>query len=262
MVIPTLAFAALVSLATATLLVHVGRTVRERDVSPDARLAARMFAVWWMSIGIGIGVIALRDLAVALTAPPGPVVTSLAIAARYVYLLALCVAVWALLYYLVYLFSGRKGTLWPLAAVYGSIFAAIAYFTTILEPAGVRVESWVVHVEYARAQELARTGAAARRMFVFALLLPQILAALAYFSLIFRVRTRAQKFRVAVVSWSLVIWLGSSLLAVTTSLGAEAWWEAGSRLIGLAAAAAVLSAYRTPAWLSDALRLDEDTTRA
>jgi hypothetical protein len=81
------------------------------------------------------------------------------------------------------------------------------------------------------------------------LVVPQILAGLAYFTLYFRVQDATQRYRILLVSWSIVIWFGSALVASFAGLSNYDWWQIVNRLIGLAATLTILTAYRPPRWI-------------
>jgi uncharacterized membrane protein HdeD (DUF308 family) len=84
---------------------------------------------------------------------------------------------------------------------------------------------------------------------VILLFVPQILGGLAYFTLYFRVPEVTQKYRILLVSWSIIIWFLSPFVAFAGGLAQQDWWQVVSRLIGLAAALTILMAYLPPRWL-------------
>jgi hypothetical protein len=51
------------------------------------------------------------------------------------------------------------------------------------------------------------------------------------------------------VSFTLLGWFGSALLAYGTGLSTNPWWQAVSRSIGLVAALLIYAAYRPPGWV-------------
>ena len=77
----------------------------------------------------------------------------------------------------------------------------------------------------------------------------QIIGGLAYFTLYFRVSDVTQKYRILLVSWSIIIWFLSPYCARAGGLAEQDWWQLASRLIGLAAALTILMAYLPPRWL-------------
>jgi hypothetical protein len=78
---------------------------------------------------------------------------------------------------------------------------------------------------------------------------PQILATLAYFSLYFRLQDRAQKYRVLLVSISILVWFGSPVLAFGLGVSQLPWWMWVSRLLTLAAVVVIYWAYYPPTFI-------------
>jgi hypothetical protein len=159
-------------------------------------------------------------------------------------LLAICIALFGLMYYLLYLFTGSRRLLVPLSLFYIAYYILIMYYVQAREPVAVVVGRWNASLQYAKPAE--------GPLFVAALLLlvfPQIIGSLAYFTLYFRVQTLTQKYRILLVSWSILIWFLSALLASIAGLGQQDWWQVTSRLIGLFASLAILLAYDPLPWI-------------
>jgi Kef-type K+ transport system membrane component KefB len=113
-------------------------------------------------------------------------------------------------------------------------------------PESINVDRWRASLDYRAPQ----TGP----FFVFLLillLLPQVIGGFAYFTLYFRVTEATQKYRVLLVSWSIIIWFLSPFIAIAGGLSEQDWWQLTSRLIGLAAALTILMAYLPPRWLKE-----------
>jgi uncharacterized membrane protein len=73
---------------------------------------------------------------------------------------------------------------------------------------------------------------------------PPLLAGLAYLSLLFRVKEPIQRYRVALVGGSILLWVGSGLVARLSGSGLAAFLTLA--VVGLGAAIAVLLAYHPP----------------
>lgn len=236
----TLAASAVFALAAAGLYSYVGYRLSWRRVSAEARTAARLFALWWYALAAMTAVGGLLSLLGSAGAAALPVVVALS----YLNILVVCVALWGLLYYLLYLFTGRTGALLPLSALYAAYGALLVYYVTVSHPAGVMVGRWNVQLVYE-----APLGGPFFTLVLVLLLFPQLIGALAYFTLFFRVREPTQRYRIAVVSWSILIWFGSAFAAAQSGLAANDAWQLASRVIGLAAALAILLAYLPPRWV-------------
>ena len=237
----TLLFSALFALTAASIYSYVGWRLSKRVItSSEARLAWRSFTVWWYGLAattlIG-GFLSLFGVA-GLTSLP------LFVTATYLNILVLCLALWGLLYYLIYLFTGNSRSLVPLTVFYVIYFVLLVYYITASIPESISVERWRTTLVY-RAPLTGPFFA----ILIILLLLPEIIGGLAYFTLYFRVSDVTQKYRILLVSWSIILWFLSPLIALAGGLAQQDWWQLASRLIGLAAALTILMAYLPPRWM-------------
>ncbi|MGB0653508.1 MAG: hypothetical protein ACPGQL_09940 [Thermoplasmatota archaeon] len=238
------------SLIVASLYFWVGREVRRREVDGDDRIAQGAFASWWYAL-------ALSSVAGALT-------TALYLGHRlpiYVYqtlshasLGLILLGLWGLLYYLVYLYTGSRRALVPLAAGYGLFYLfTVGLVNWVGAPEALTDNGWTV-----MASPEADLPVWVGLTFLVFLVGPQIGASWALFRLGRRLEDRSQRYRLFLVSLSIFVWFGASLVVAAvqtaqegddgggeTSLG----WQIGSRVLALAAAATTLAAYRPPKWI-------------
>ena len=238
---PTLLFSALFAAASASIYGYVGWRLGRRVISSaEARLAWASFTVWWYGLAITTLIGGFLNLfgAVGLTSLP------LFVTATYINILVICLALWGLLYYLVYLFTGNRRSLLPLAIFYMIYYVLLVYYITASIPGTVSVGRWSATLVY----QAPLTGPFFVLIIVL-LLLPQIIGGLAYFTLYFRVPEATQKYRILLVSWSIIIWFLSPLIALAGGVGQQDSWQLTSRFIGLAAALTILMAYLPPRWL-------------
>lgn len=228
------------ALGSAFMFAIVGRVVAQRRVSEEARTASALFAVWWYGLAGVTALGAVNSIAAAVG------VRNLAfyVSGTMVALLVLCVILFALLYYLLFLFIGRRGLLGPLAMGYVLYFAFLVWYVIQREPQGILVHRWNIEIDYANDVTNPVT-----QLLVALLILPVIAGALAYFTLYFRTREKEQRYRIAMVSWSIIVWFGSAYAASVSPLAQADWWQVVSRVIGLLAASATLMAYKPPAWI-------------
>jgi hypothetical protein len=237
----TLLLGTLFGATAAGIYAYVGWRLSKRVIySSEASLAWGAFTVWWYGLAVTTLIGGAQNLlgAVGLTSLP------LFVTATYINLLAICLALWGLLYYLIYLFTGNRGLLVPLAVSYLIYFVLLAYYVTASMPESVNVGRWSARLVY----QAPLTGPFFGLLLGF-LLLPQIIGGFAYFTLYFRVSDVTQKYRVLLVSWSIIVWFLSPLIALAGGLAGKDWWQFASRLIGLAAALTILMAYLPPRWL-------------
>jgi hypothetical protein len=238
---PTLFFSALFAMIAAGIYGYVGWRLGQRVISSaEARLAWGSFTVWWYGLAATtlIGGFLSFFGALGLTSLP------LFVTATYINILVICLALWGLLYYLIYLFTGNRASLVPLALFYIIYYVLLVYYITASIPGEVNVGRWSTTLTY----RAPLTGPFFVIIVVF-LLLPQIIGGLAYFSLYFRVSDATQKYRVLLVSLSIIVWFLSPLIALAGGLAQQDWWQFASRFVGLAAALTILMAYLPPRWL-------------
>lgn len=237
MVATTLAAGAALSLVAGGIYTHVAGLVRRRRVAPEAQRASDLFALWWYALGAVTFVGAGHSLLAAAGLSSLP----LALAVTFVSLLLLCAGLCGLLYYLLFLFTGRASLLPPLAMGYALLFVALLALFYQAGPAGIEVGRWSATVAYERPLSSGTT-----LLLLAFLVVPQILAAVSYAALYFRVQDRTLRYRVALVSGSITVWFLSSLLASASGLTQHDAWQVASRMLGIGAALAVLAAYRPP----------------
>lgn len=241
MIQPTLLFATLVSFVGAGIYFHIGLLLSRRAVvSPDARLAWTVFIIWWYALAATnsaggalslLGAIGVTDMALFLTFTQ-------------VNVLASCLALFGLVYYLLYLFTGNRKVFTPLMVFYIVYYVLLLYFYNWRIPLHVEVGKWTTDVVYQHTE--------IGPFFVFMLTLlvfPQIIGSFAYFTLAFRVKEITQKYRIVLISWSIIIAFLSSFMASLAGSSQYDWWQVASRLIGLAASVAMWMAYQPPQWI-------------
>jgi hypothetical protein len=237
----TLIFSTLFALISASIYAYVGWRLSKRVISSaEARVAWGSFTLWWYGLAATTLIGGFQNLfgLVGLTS------LSLFVTATYINILPACIALWGLLYYLIYLFTGNRRLLPPLVVFYIIYYVLLVYYTTASIPDSVEVGRW--------STTLINRAPLTGPFFVILaalLLLPQIIGSIAYFTLYFRVTDVTQKYRILLVSGSIIIWLLSPYAALAGGLQRQDWWQIVSRLIGLAAALTILMAYLPPHWL-------------
>src|SRR5260221_10290319 len=111
----TLFFSTLLALPAAGIYGYVGWRLSKRVISSaDARLAWGSFTVWWYGLAVTTLIGGFQNLfgVVGLTS------LSLFVTAAYINILPAYIALWGLLYYLIYLFTGNRRLLPPLSVFY------------------------------------------------------------------------------------------------------------------------------------------------
>jgi hypothetical protein len=237
----TLLFSTLFALVSAGIYGYVGWHLGKRVVpSSEGQLAWRAFTIWWYGFAASTLIGGLQNLfgALGLTSIP------LFITVTQINLLATCITLWGLLYYLTYLFTGNRRLLLPLAVFYMIFYFLLLYYNAASIPDSVEVGRWSAILTYH-----APLPGPVFVILALMLLLPQIIGGIAYFTLYFRVPEITQKYRILLVSWSIIIWFLSPFISLIGDVSQQDWWQLTSRTIGLAAALTILMAYLPPRWL-------------
>src|SRR5688500_3594041 len=181
----TLLGSALFALVTSAIYVFVGYRLTRRALPQSGKLAAAGFVAFWY--GLAISSLAGATGIQALLASVDALSLGLVLVLTQVSLLAISVALCGLLYYLVYLYTGWHRAWIPIAAFYLAFYAFLQYFIWDAGPVGIRNERWSVAVQYQKDIENAPITDPYILALVIGLLVPQILASLAYLTLVFGV---------------------------------------------------------------------------
>jgi hypothetical protein len=208
--------------------------------SPESKQAWQSFTIWWYGLAATTLIGGVLNLfgALGLTNLP------LFVTATYINLQVSCLALLSLFYYLTYLFTGNSQWLKPLAILYSTLYILFVYVVTASNPVDVTLEPWNTTLAY----DVPPTGPFILILVVL-LFASQILGGFAYFTLYFRVPDVTQKYRILLVSWSIIVWFLSPFVGIAAGLEGQDWWQIVSRLLGLATALTIFMAYWPPGWL-------------
>lgn len=204
-----------------------------RAVSPDARRANALFALWWGALAAAMTALGCQEMLGVFADADAGVPLALATLTEYVYLLALSVALWGLLAYLWFLFTGRDATV-GIGVAYAFVFAAACASLSYQGVAGLRVTDFTAEVRYARG--LGPFEPFVLLLFTAAFLLPQIGAAVGYLSLLPRIEDRAARRRIVALGVGLPVWLGATIVATALDAQHSDAWLVGNQALGLAVA--------------------------
>jgi hypothetical protein len=224
----------LLSLASSAVFLLVAKTVWDRPVSQESERARNAFVIWWAILGF----ITLAGLILQLPSFPASVAAYLAV--TIVLIALLCVGLWGLLFYLIFLFTNRRDVALPLAMGYVLYFAFLVAFILANNPTSIKQTELGPQLEYANEIDSGPIYWAV----ILLLILPPIAAAAGYLSLYWKVDQQVQKRRILLVSVSILVWFGSSLVGTGAGAGESVTWSIVSRLISLAAAITIYYAYR------------------
>lgn len=231
----TLVANAALDLATVLLFTYVGVLALRRSTDDHAQLAQRMFAVWWFSVA---AVMLLAGLPTLLSAIGVEDVT-LATTSTYVTAVALAIALWSLLYYLVYIYTGRRSALWTLAVPYAAFFVFELYYFSSYGQRHLETTAWSVRIVGERdpASWITIT-------FGIALAVPVLLIVAGYAGLYMRTRDDEIRRRIALVSTGFLLWFGAVLVGFLLGWDRQDWFPVVYEAPGLVAGLLVAAAYR------------------
>lgn len=246
MVESTLALAGALTMAVALVYGYVGlRLSRHTERAGANGVAMRFFSLWWLTTSAN----QLLGSGLYLAAAFGH--TDLAIQLTYVYVqrLLLAVSLVGLMYYLMFLHTGRS-YLVPLGVVYGLVFAAQIYSISVRKAIGVESFGWRTDIVWANPEP------ALLRLALLLIVVPPIVGALMMLRIYRRVETPTRRFRVAMIGGGFVVWWIIAIVAGQGSMLGVGWFQALNRLVGIAIAIGILLAYEPLPWMQRRYRLE------
>jgi hypothetical protein len=238
------------TLLSAALFARVGAWLWRRPTTREARLASRMYATWWLAVA-AVVLVAGAHTVLGLAG-----VTALA---PYVFLayavdVPLAVALWALLNYLVFLYTGRRAALWPLTVAYALFVPFAFYYTSFQGDRVLRATDWDI-----RAVGTSAAPAWLNALFGVVLAGPALAIVLAYAFLLARVREPPQRYRLSMTALAFALWFAPVLVGFLLGWQSQPWFAWLYEAPGVLAAGLVLAAYRPPAFVQR--RIDEAEAR-
>lgn len=227
----TLALAAAIHIVTATSFLFVGRAVR-RMPKDGTHGAVDALALWWWGLAGYLYMEAVLDIATVMSGQD----LQLWLASRVVTVPLLCGGAGCLTYYMLYLFTGRKGWRWPVAITYtatAAIFYAALYWPP---PTELVVSDWLI-------QSGPNGNADLYRIVYFLVGIPPIASSIALLAIAHRLEP-PQAYRAALVGIAILAYVGGGLVAF---LGYNAVFKFAMLTgMGLIASLCVLFAYYPP----------------
>lgn len=207
-----------------------GLNVRSRAVTGEAATALHLLSLWWL----GLAMFAVAGASVDLTAALGARPFELFLVFHYMRIVALCIGLWGLMYYVTFVLTGSRSVMAPLAAFYALYYAAIVFVITLGQPMGVEAAPFP---RLALAAPVVDAAAAA-----LLLVIPPLVAAITYLALFLKAEEPTQRMRIVLVAVGTLAWLAGTVLreasvATVTPIA-----------LGLLSAWAVSWAYGPPEW--------------
>jgi hypothetical protein len=211
--------------------------VRERahGRKGDAALAIDLFSLWWVGLGFFALCEAGLDLGSVLADVPFEVLLFLSLAQ----VIAFCIGLWGLMFYVAYILTGRRSLLTPLAVLFAFYYGVLLFALTLGHPVGLQAGPIGAGLAYA---DPVLPPAALTALF----LTPPLIAAATYVALFFFTPRDAQRSRVLLVATGTVGWLASMLMRDGAT--SAAWWSAAPLVLALLSAIVVASAFSPRTW--------------
>ena len=226
---------AVVDAAVAVVYEAVGLRLARRDVEVEVHGALLAFSVWWHGLAATGVLAALLSLLVAVG------VNDLGTRATLSFLVAVpfTIGLAGLVYYLPYLYTGRRTLFIPIVLVYVLYNLLQIANLMVHPPTGFAIQGWRPTLEPQAPLPILLSG-------LVLLLLPPLAAAIAYLLILRRVSDATTRYRIALVSGSILAWLASVLLISQPALASADVWQFASRAVVLLSAVALYLAYRPP----------------
>lgn len=231
---------AVLPLVTAGLLAYVGVLMARRPVSPGARFPMRAFSAWWFAVAL-VNLLSSAPTWLSLAG-----VTDARVYAAFVYAIAapLAAALFSLLSYLLYIYTGRRAAAVPLGLAYFAFFLFALYYFSSFGTYRVESSEWMV-----RTAGDAQPPAWLSALFGITLAGPVLAAVVGYASLYARVDGSEQRFRVAMVSAAFGVLFVPTLAGFLAGVEDAAWFHLVYPAAGLLGAILVVVGFRPPAAL-------------
>lgn len=231
----------LTGLFAAALYGFVGYRLYQRPVSTEVVLARAQFSIFWW----GLAVSALFTGLQAALAFAGVLSLAIAVTIGLIGVLVDCIFLWAIVDVLVFLYTG-KYYLYTVGGLYALFYGAAVYYTVLTSPYGLVIRSGVPTLLIVPV-----TNHLLELVVIVGLAFPEFIVAFLYLSLVRRTQNRAQRFRIVVVSLSIVLWFGVTFFYPTSTTG-ETFERAFLQLVP---AVATLVAYLPPQWIRSRFRI-------
>lgn len=214
--------ALVISFGSMVLYAFIGASLGKKKFADQPTAAAwRAFRIWWYGMAVRTGT---SGLAVALLAA-GVSNIALYVVIDVIGIAGAAAALWGLLTYLLYVFTGRPRASFWMGVFYALFFVAIVVSIIVFQPTGIHMGDFATAFDYANPP----TGAFAL-VYGLALLLlislPPVFAAIALLTLYSKV-----------------------------NLGQQAWWPLTIRVVGIAALFVIYWAYYPPGFIQKTFRV-------
>ncbi|MHB8586903.1 MAG: hypothetical protein ACYDDF_13830 [Thermoplasmatota archaeon] len=156
---------------------------------------------------------------------------------------AYCLAAASLLYYVLFILTGRSRLLGPILIYYVVVDAAIRYRVAEAHRLATIVGDWQVTFQYATPLQGLQYS-----VLVALLAVPLVVAVVAYGVLALRAPDGGTRYRGLLVATGLLVWVMTEALAASSGIAETTTGEVVRRVVALASTGVILLAYRPPAF--------------
>jgi hypothetical protein len=220
---------------------YIGGRLSRRLVSPEAKLPAMQFVLFWVGLAASTALSGIESLVAAFQTPPFAVVVSF----EYYDIVIVAAALWGLISYLFFLYTGRSGIV-SVTLLYIIEFGLLVYYVSASVPNGVTVTYGEVELTYSTPLFGPIVDAA-----VLILVIPEFVAGFAYLRLFFRAKERTVRYRIALVSGGILGWFFLDFVDFGSLSGGNLLWLFFGRVLLIAASLIVLMAYYPPRYIRE-----------
>lgn len=246
---PNIVPAIVIYLLSGALYAFIGASLRKKTFADASDAAAwRAFRYWWfgMAANTAINILAILILAAGVTALPLFIFFSVTST------LSASFALWGLLTYLVYVFTGKTAH-W--LTYFYVVFALLLFYSIYSwQPTGVTLGAWETTIQYANTP----TGLIAIVyvvLFILLIAVPPVIGSIGMFTLYFKVKERSAKYRALLVPLGIFALFGLAYLIPLAlypfglRTGDLPWWPYAIRTVGLLALLVIYWAYFPPTFI-------------
>jgi hypothetical protein len=235
------------SLASTPVYAYVGWRLWQRPMPYSARLPAAQFSIWWLALGVGSLIAGIEGLAGGLGVLGFPTGFT-------AYLLTVLVdtaALWGLVGYLVYIYTGKYHLL-ALGAFYAAFYICALDYVIGNEPYAVVFSAGIPTILY----HLRNTSGPLFAFVAFGLVVPELVGAGLYVSLLRKTTDRTRRYRIAMVGVSVWMYFLLAFVGTPSSLVAAEVWNLVRAILDVVAAVVALVAFFPPEPLRRWLRVE------
>lgn len=246
----------------------VGAMLLGRKVQPEYKRPTFFFGLWWTIAGV---IAAVQIIQQVLFRYPMFQGNLLATAYGVILWSAMMVGIFGLLYYMLFLFTGKEKWTIPLAVFYAAATALVLYVIIssgpyVVKAAGILYQG-TTNERWYNVGEIAYTTYPSYSMLILlacAVLLPIIIVAIALYALYFRLDRPTQKYRVLMIATGMLLWFGSGMTGNAAGVSQGQLYSTIMAGTSLVSSLMIYLAYKPPKFVKKRgiLSIDDETPKS